>query len=609
MAYVLCPPLRLPEGDAIASGSMETYLAGTSTPLATYSDDNGTANPTTISLDASGRPSGAIFLSTIDANGSPVSYKFVVKDSAGTTLYTQDDVRAGGTQLFDLTGTVNMEEYTTLQDAVTAIGSDVRTLVVSANRTVSANTTVPSNITLLFIGDGQLSVDALKTVTINGPIEAPPKQIFSGSGTVAISGRVFPEWWGAVGDKTTDDYTAIQAALAALKAGNGGVLDCSAAPSGYYIATGLTLAYTADSEARIDIVGGSDRSEFYTDQAIDMLTISTTTGNVRRLSLRNLMFNGNSLATNGVVFTSGAYNRIINCHFANFDGAGVSGIKLNNCGRVEVLGNFFVHHQTNGRAVTLTGTTNRCLVATNMIGEDVAYGVYMGSSTTFNTVTANQMTSLSKVGVFDSGTGNVTRGNLIESADSQGVHLYTATRAIVESNSILDSGGHGVTVEGDAGTPTYADNNKVRDNDFKGGTTTDIRVPHVYARYTEIAGNSTDGTATTGINNLGAGTIVGRNFGFAPESPGADQGDSDATLTALVDEEIQRWDTPLTANRTITLSATNAFNGARFRVVRTGLGAFTLDVGGLKTIPSATAAFVDVMYDGSAWVLTGYGTL
>ena len=34
-----------------------------------------------------------------------------------------------------------------------------------------------------------------------------------------------------------------------------------------------------------------------------------------------------------------------------------------------------------------------------------------------------------------------------------------------------------------------------------------------------------------------------------------------------------------------------------------------LDVGGLKIIPSATAAWVDVEFTGSAWVLTGYGTL
>lgn len=86
-------------------------------------------------------------------------------------------------------------------------------------------------------------------------------------------------------------------------------------------------------------------------------------------------------------------------------------------------------------------------------------------------------------------------------------------------------------------------------------------------------------------------------------------GDADVTLTAGSNFPTIRYATTLTANRTVTLSTTGARNGDKFRVSRTGLGAFTLDVGGLKTIPSATAAFVDVEYDGTAWRLTGYGTL
>lgn len=86
-----------------------------------------------------------------------------------------------------------------------------------------------------------------------------------------------------------------------------------------------------------------------------------------------------------------------------------------------------------------------------------------------------------------------------------------------------------------------------------------------------------------------------------------DRGDASVTLNAGTDLEVQRFATALTANRTVTLGT--GYPGARFTIVRTGLGAFTLDVGGLKTIPSATAAFVDVGHDGSAWYLKRYGTL
>lgn len=89
----------------------------------------------------------------------------------------------------------------------------------------------------------------------------------------------------------------------------------------------------------------------------------------------------------------------------------------------------------------------------------------------------------------------------------------------------------------------------------------------------------------------------------------ANRGDTSPTIVAGINEPVQQFTSALTENRTVTLSTTNAHKGARFRVVRTGLGTFTLNVGGLKTIPVDTAAFVDVEYDGSAWKLTGYGEL
>jgi hypothetical protein len=92
-------------------------------------------------------------------------------------------------------------------------------------------------------------------------------------------------------------------------------------------------------------------------------------------------------------------------------------------------------------------------------------------------------------------------------------------------------------------------------------------------------------------------------------SVGSDVGDADVTLTVGTSSPIQQYATTLTGNRTVTLETTDAINGDTFRIVRTGLGAYTIDVGGLKTLPSATAAWCDVSFDGSAWILTAYGTL
>lgn len=86
-------------------------------------------------------------------------------------------------------------------------------------------------------------------------------------------------------------------------------------------------------------------------------------------------------------------------------------------------------------------------------------------------------------------------------------------------------------------------------------------------------------------------------------------GDNDATLTVGSSFPTNIWRSPLTANRTITLSTTNAFSGAKFRINRTtgATGAFALDVGGLKSL--SAGQWCDVEWDGSAWVVTAFGSL
>lgn len=94
--------------------------------------------------------------------------------------------------------------------------------------------------------------------------------------------------------------------------------------------------------------------------------------------------------------------------------------------------------------------------------------------------------------------------------------------------------------------------------------------------------------------------------------PGATlRGDVAATLTAGVDNLTQLWNTPLTAPRAVTLSTTGVWAGARFRIVRSAAatGAFNLNVGTGPLKALAVGQWCDVEYVGSAWVLTGFGSL
>src|SRR3990167_6903516 len=77
-------------------GLLHTYAAGTTTNKATYSDpnertDSQNANP--VVLDSAGR-------ATIYGSGL---YSFVFKDSAGTTVFSQDNIRILALSNFALT--------------------------------------------------------------------------------------------------------------------------------------------------------------------------------------------------------------------------------------------------------------------------------------------------------------------------------------------------------------------------------------------------------------------------------------------------------------------------------------------------------------------------
>lgn len=72
-------------GDVLAGGLLYTYEAGTSTPLATYQDVNGsTPNTNPVVLNSAGRATVRLTVG--------VSYKYILKDADGNTISTQDNV-------------------------------------------------------------------------------------------------------------------------------------------------------------------------------------------------------------------------------------------------------------------------------------------------------------------------------------------------------------------------------------------------------------------------------------------------------------------------------------------------------------------------------------
>jgi hypothetical protein len=83
--------------------------------------------------------------------------------------------------------------------------------------------------------------------------------------------------------------------------------------------------------------------------------------------------------------------------------------------------------------------------------------------------------------------------------------------------------------------------------------------------------------------------------------------DAAATVSPSVTNTTVLHTGTLTANRTVTLSTAGVTTGSVIRVVRTGTGAFSLTIGGLKAL--ATNTWCDVVFNGTVWQLTAYGTL
>jgi hypothetical protein len=127
----LIPQFFDSSGNPLNGGTLETYVAGTVSTLATYPTNAdalaGTnANSTSISINASGYPSsGGTVIGVFLKPGK--QYKFILKDSTGTTIYSLDNISnltdtlldGNGNEVIKLVGVASAVNEITVTNAIT----------------------------------------------------------------------------------------------------------------------------------------------------------------------------------------------------------------------------------------------------------------------------------------------------------------------------------------------------------------------------------------------------------------------------------------------------------------------------------------------------------
>jgi len=133
-------------GIPLSGGLLYTYLAGTTTPIATYTSASGSiANSNPIVLDSSGRPPNEIWLNGI------YSYKFVLQNSSGSQIWSMDNLSglpSAGTQSY-VTATQGQTVFTGL--SYNTGNNSMKVFVNGSKQIVNLNYTETNTSTITFL--------------------------------------------------------------------------------------------------------------------------------------------------------------------------------------------------------------------------------------------------------------------------------------------------------------------------------------------------------------------------------------------------------------------------------------------------------------------------
>ena len=462
--------------------------------------------------------------------------------------------------------------------------------------------------------------------------------------------------FGVVGDNVTDNSVALQNFLNACRNSLGYI-----PPGDYKYSTTLTLntAYGTRIEGAVwqntnPVSGGSRLIYTGTGNAI---TISGAGSVDKEIRLSHLTIEGNASSQHGVSVTQ-AHIHFDNLWITNNGGHGILmdrawSSEFHQCFITQnyqhgVLVNFagnailFSHCAFNGNARTnggyggcaLTGSASLENLGVTFVSCDFTGNGYPAGVTQGYGISIQHTWGIALIGCYaeQNKTRNLYADSTVRNLTVQncywqdGVNEIADVFGLVYENNIHQQVSS-TTQANISGSTSARRLNRVFGNTVTGGATQTYsagvkQISEVYANAIPTTGTweigdivwyaSPDYGLPIGWVCVAAGT-PGTWRPIVDRIPGtfADWGDSNTTLNPIGSLGTNIWASPLSANRTVTLSTTNAFSGCKFRITRraSSTGAFNLNVGSGPLKALATGQWCDVEYDGAAWQLVASGSL
>lgn len=461
-------------GIPLVGGKLYTYVSGTTTPLATYVDQLGSAsNPNPVIMDSRGE--AGVWLA------SSQLYTMVLKDSLDNLIWTSDGVGSSGAT--PLASTFKVQNFsgdgTTVAFVLTYEPPNENNTQIYINGAYQQkNTYSLAASTITFSSAPPLGTDNIEVMTIAtlsfGYIDSSlVNYIPAGVGAIPtdVQTKLYEQTsvfdFGATGNGTTDDTAAIQAAVTAVCLHHNPAVYASGTPAlgpvELFFPVGVYKITSAIVATRSISIRGEGHSEFSTGARVIQYTAATDHFRIEPIAQgSSVSFTNMTMIANGGGGTGGSCINITKATGA--------------CASIRVIGNTFGTPQTFAIKIQ---TADDVMIHDNLF--DVSATTCIG----LGTAAATDIVSNCAI-----------RGNTAYSIASSFILAYNVYDLIVASNRIYPSAGNmGMFLDGYNSLPYQLKNIVVQGNTLKG--------INCLMKLTSVIGLVVNGN--TGVG-LGAGT-------------------------------------------------------------------------------------------------------